>query len=883
MAAFAIALAMSNPSTPAVVPSLEVEARQAYREQPLSFVPNRGQTDPQVRYHAQAPGLDLFLTDRKAVVALTKGKRGAALELRFVGANPHARLEPRAKGASKVNYLTGSVRETAIPTYAQVAYRDLWPGIDMVFRGAAGKLKYEFHVAPGADPSRIRLAYAGSDRLSVTRTGALSIGTAVGTVRDSAPVSYERIAGKRVPVESRFVLSGSTAYGFEVAGRHPDRPLVIDPGLEYSRVLGSAQGNVGDSIAVDGAGNAYVAGNTGLGFPTTPGAWDPTHNGRADAFVTKLDPDGEVGYSTYVGGGQDDYGLGIALGPSGSVYVTGRTESADFPVTAGALDTTYGNNFDGFVTKLAPDGATVEYSTFLGGAAEDKGSDIAADADGNAYVTGLTHSVMFPTTAGAFDPTYNGDKDAFVVKLNPDGSQLVYSTFLGGGGVEEANGIAVSALGTAFVVGRTVPSGFPVTPGAFDTTPNMQDAFVTQLDPAGSELVYSTFLGGAPSGEIAHDVALDTDGNAYVTGVARDGFPITPGAFDTQAGANSVAFAAKLTTNGSSLAYSTFLGNGVAEGHGIAVDAAGRAHVTGVAQTSDFPTTPGAFDTTGAKDAFVTKMNATGAALIYSTLIGGAEDLVDEDVGNGIALGGEGIVYVTGLATSFDFPTTTGPSPRPADAFVVKLDPRPVGYPRPKSAPRVQTSLVPAYLTCASPNRTHGPPLASGSCAPPAQASGVLTLGTPDANGRSARGEGLVLLIPLPGEQATQADEADVRIKVSLEDVYDRQTLTDYVGETELRVALRITDKLNNPGDIGTAADTTVRATVPCVASVDPETGATCEVDTTLDAIVPGAVPEGKRSVWALGAVQVDDGGPDGDAETPGDNTPFLVQGVFVP
>ena len=212
--------------------SSEAQARSAYGKLPLSFVPNRGQVDPEVRYYAQAPGAGFFLTGDKAVVALTKDNRGTALELRFVGANPHASLEPGRRGPGTVNYLTGSDHQTGLSPYGEVTYRDLWPGIDMVFRGQGGKLKYEFHVAAGADPSRIKLRYAGADGLSLTRAGGLSIATPVGPLHDSPPASYQRIGDKRVVVGSRYVLDGGGGYGFALATHDATRPLVIDPGLE---------------------------------------------------------------------------------------------------------------------------------------------------------------------------------------------------------------------------------------------------------------------------------------------------------------------------------------------------------------------------------------------------------------------------------------------------------------------------------------------------------------------------------------------------------------------------------------------------------------------------------------------------------------------------
>jgi hypothetical protein len=475
-----------------------------------------------------------------------------------------------------------------------------------------------------------------------------------------------------------------------------------------------------------------------------------------------------------------------------------------------------------------------------------------------------------------------------VTKLNPTGSGLVYSTFLGDGEFkdEEGTDIAIDSTGSAYVIGDTGSNDFPVTPGAFSTTnaPGDIDFFVTKLNPTGSALAYSTFLGGT-RGEQSHGIDVDTGGNAYVTGTTfANDYPTTPGAFDTnESGGATVT---KVNPTGSGLVYSTYLAG--AEGWDIDADAGGNAYVTGFAG-SNLPTTAGAFDTTagGIRDAFVTKFNGTGSALLYSSLLGGQK----RDSGYGIAVDASGKAYVTGDTYYSDFPTTAGAF-RPyqsgnvalyGDAFVTKVDPVPTGYPRPKVATPLDVPLVPAYNPCASPNRQHGPPLAFGSCNPPTRLSDEATLGTPDANGKAAKGEGKVSFAVSNGNPATPADEADVRITFSLADVYDDSTLADYASELRLQLGLRITDKLNNPGDIGTVMNTTLAATVPCAATGDATTGASCNLVTTVDAITPGAVPETKRSVWALGQVEVADGGADGDADTLGDNTLFMVQGLFVP
>jgi hypothetical protein len=821
--------------------------------------------------------------------------------MRFVGANPRAQIVPGHRENGTVNYLTASQHRTSLPTYGEVTYRELWPGIDMVFRGQGGKLKYEFHVAPGADPDRIRLAYTGADGLSLGSAGDLLIATRLGTLRDARPVSYQRTGGERVPVKSSYAIAGSSAYGFSVAGRNGRRPLVIDPALEYSTFFGGNGNDEAFAVAVDATGSAYLTGRTNTGaFPTTPGAFDTVLNSAAhDVFVMKLNPTGSAPtYSTYIGGAGHDAGNGIAIDAAGAAYVTGYSDSADFPVT-GAPDPTANGARQIIVTKVNPSGSSLDYSILFGGTQKDEGAGIAVDADGNAYVVGYTESLDYPTTSGAYDTSYEGG-DAVVTKVSSTGTAFGYSTFLGGSSWDSGRAIALDGDGNAYVTGHVSSVNFPTTPGAFDTTRlggMWPDSFITKLNPAGSALAYSTYLEATDS-VTAWGIAVDPDGSAYVTGgTDASDFPTTPGAFDVTGGdasggyTESDGFVTKLSPAGTDLVYSTYLGGAQSDGFSdIAVDSAGRAVVAGGTESDDYPTTAGAFDTrlhtnpTNPADAVVTRLNANGTGITYSTYLGASLD----DSGFGIAVDAAGKAYVVGRTISQDFPRTAGafnPGAAPdhfGNVFVTKLSLQPEGYPRPKAASSLSLPLVPAYSPCTSPNRTHGPPLAFGSCSPPANVSGEVTLGTPDANGKPVKGEGSVTFTTLNGIPATPADEADVRLTFELSDVY-HSTLIDYSGELRAHVGLRVTDKLNDPGDNGTMTDTTLGATVPCASTPDTMQGGSCALVTTVDALVPGTVSEGKRSVWELGQIQVDDGGDDWDAETPAGNTLFMVQGLFVP
>jgi hypothetical protein len=674
------ALAGGAPST---TPSEGAERRgqDAYAKLPLSFVPNAGQTDESVRYYAQGAGFSFYFTPDKAVLALQKGDDAQALHLRFLGANPNAKLLATDRGTGRVNYLAGSEHHTNLPTYHQLVYRELWPGIDMAFRGQGGKLKYEFRLRPGADPSNIRLAYGGSDGLSLAAGGSLLIDTPLGVLRDSRPVSYQRIDGKRVPVESGYAVTGAS-YGFRVGGYDADRPLVIDPSLAYSTFLGGTSSDGGFEVAVDGQGNAYVAGFTfSSNFPTTSGAFDTSFNaGTSDAFVTKLNPAGSaLVYSTYLGGSNIDSGRGIAVDSQGNAYVSGNTGSADFPTTPGAHDTSLGGGQDAFVTKLNATGSALVYSTYLGGSSGDgSGDNMDLDGLGNAYVTGLTFSTNFPTTVGAHDTTHNGSVDAFVTKLNMTGSGLAYSTFLGGASSDQGLGVTVDGLGNAYATGNTGSSGFPTTVGAFDNTlGGSQDAFVTKLNSLGSNLVYSTYLGGSAS-DSGTEIAVDGVAAAYATGfTASADFPTTSGAFDTTSNGADDAFVTKLNTSGSTLDYSTYLGGSSGDfGLGIVVDSQSAAYVTGTTTSTNFPMTSDAFDSThnGGDDAFVTKVNTAGSGLTSSTYLGGSGG----DQGHGVAVDSQGSAYVTGSTFSSNFPTTAGAfdtslNGGSGDAFVTKL------------------------------------------------------------------------------------------------------------------------------------------------------------------------------------------------------------------
>jgi hypothetical protein len=662
---------------------------------PLTFTPNAGQTDEQVRYLAQGAGYAFFYTDEQAVLSFAKpsGDEAAAgdalaLGLRFVDPSPATTLEARERAAGAVNRLMGDRSEWKIdvPTYQELVYSELWPGIDMVIRGAGGELKYEFHVDAGADPRDIRLAYDGADGLSLDDAGGLSIDTALGELTDARPVSYQQIAGERVPVASAYALDGHDAYGFTVgSGYDPGEPLVIDPSIDYSTFIGGVGSDAGRGIALDAYGNAYVTGQTAsIDFPTTVGAFDRTNNANTDVFVTKLDSSGSsIVWSTFVGGSAFDSGNAIAVDGAGAAYVSGFSGSLNYPTTAGAFDRTQNGGGDAFVTKIDPAGSALAYSTYLGGAGFSfEGSNgIAVDDEGSAYVTGFAGSAAFPTTPGAFDTTHGGSNDVYVTKLDSSGSALVYSTFLGGSTIDTGNAITLDDERNAYVTGFTASGDFPTTPGAVDTSHNgARDAFVAKLDATGSTLAHSTFLGGLGT-DSGNGIAVDDERQiTYVAGSTDSGdYPTTPRASDPNYGGNGDAFVSAIDASGSTLVNSTYLGGTAAEAAtAIATDANGKwAWVTGSTSSADYPATPDADDASynGNGDAFATRFHRTDLRLAYSTFLGG----LGSDMGNAITVDEKGkAVYVTGSSDSGDYPTTPGAFDQSkagsADAFVTKLN-----------------------------------------------------------------------------------------------------------------------------------------------------------------------------------------------------------------
>lgn len=706
----------------------------------LSFEANEGQFDPTIQFIAHVDQCNLALLKTSAILTLQsrrpserKMTTGTAhsvnkesagqtfparependifVRMQLVGANP----DPSGAGADelpgKANYFIGRNRSrwrTNVPTYARVNFRQVYPGIDLAYYGNHDKLEYDFAVSPGADPKRIRMAFSGANSLRVDKkTGDLVVATHGGPLRFHKPAVYQarelsRWRGhgretRRIYRRGRFVLVGARQVTFRLGRYDHHAPLIIDPVLVFSTYLAGSGGDVAHGIAVDSTGASYVVGTTGSrDFPITSNAYDKTcgvgtylcyqGDGLTNAFISKLSPDGStLIYSTYLGGISQMQGLAIAVDSSGNAYVTGTTYSSQFPTTPGAFETQCSDVTNGcqtaFVTKLNVSGSALVYSTFLGAMGptlngetfvQTQGNAIAVDSAGNAYVGGSTNSPSFPTTAGAYQSSASSllspaGMHGFVTVLNPSGSRLVYSTYLGGSSNDSVSGITLDSAGDFYVVGSASSLDFPTTPASIQPgSYGGSDAFVAKFN-SGGKVAYVTDLGG-PGYDYGNSIAVDSTGAAYVAGQTSGGFPVTPSVFDGTDSAGIIsAFVAKLHPSGCALLYSTYLigpnfDSSIA--NSVAVDAGGHAYVTGVAGVeggpSNLPQVNGLQPQLSPGNvAFASELDAKGSSLLFSTFLGGSSG----SAGNGIALDSAGNIYLTGGTNSNDFPSVNAEQP----------------------------------------------------------------------------------------------------------------------------------------------------------------------------------------------------------------------------
>jgi len=684
---------------------------EAYGKLPLRFEANHGQTDDTVQFFSRGSGYSLFLTPTESVLSLNAvspcvdptactqagrdSNRGSILRMKLVGASRTPGVEGTEALSGASNYFIGNNPKrwrTNVPNFGKVRLSSVYPGVDLIYYGNQRQLEYDFVVSPGADPATIQLGFTGARQVKIDSQGDLLLQVDGREVRWRKPVVYQEIDGHRSTIAAHYVQRRVNTLAFSLASYDKRHSLIIDPQLIYSTYLGGTSSDTGFDIAADSAGNAYITGLTGsTDFPTEKPLQDKlASSGSGNAFVTKLSANGDgLIYSTYLGGSgggvlsEGDWGSGIAVDSAGNAYITGFTFSSDFPTTPGAFQTVAPGSGVNFVTELNATGNALVYSTYLGGSNIGgflNAPKIAIDSSGDAYVAGTTYADDFPTV-NSLQPKYGGAGDCTVSKLNPVGTGLLYSTYLGGKGQDECSGIAVDAFGNAYVTGVTLSDDFP-----FTLSVGKGSGFVTKLNNTGSGILFSTEVGGISGdhgGAGGGAVAVDADSNVYLAGTttATD-FPVTLNAFQqTMGGGNTDGFVMKLDSAGANILFATYIGGDQGDGCGsIALDPSGKIFVAGSTNSDDFPLTGDALQigfAGGVADVFVAELDpgsvGTGT-LVYSTYMGGS---VTENA-FGLASDPAGNIYVVGNTGSSNFPVSdhslqTQFAGGSNDAFVAKF------------------------------------------------------------------------------------------------------------------------------------------------------------------------------------------------------------------
>lgn len=677
--------------------TLIVALASVLRAQQPAFVENRGQWDARARFLARLPGLDAWIGDREIVydlyresivvdTAAVEGslvpppvrRAGQAVRMRFVDAAGTATADIRNRSDGHHNYIFGNDRSRWVHgarLYHEVSLDELYPGIDARVLIDDGSLRYDLIVAPGADASRIAVAFDGARGVRIDERGELVIATSVGEISHRGLFAYQMHGSVRSAVDCDFELRDDGSVGFRLGEYDRERPLVIDP-IVWSRYLGHSGESSAATLAADSAGNVFITGTVfSAGYPVSVDAYDKVWANGSDVVVTRLNVGGSVlSYSTYIGGDGNEWAGRIAIDRGGYAYVAMMTASSNFPTTAGAFDESYnGGTLDGAVVKLSQGAQSVMYSTIIGGSDGEDGLDILVDTNGAACVSGWTTSRDFPTTSGVLHPGFlGGTADAFISRIAPDGASLEFSTYLGGASADHATSIAIDSIGAIYVAGYTESADFPTTPGAIKRTiSGQQDAFVSKINPAATVLMFSTYFGGS-----AHEgnafIEVDGIGEAYIAGqTSSSDFPVTQGCFQTSAASQ---YAVRFNSLGTAVQYSTFLGSTSDRVGAAALARGGFLCITGSTSSRAYPTTADAISRSylgGSTDAYVTIVRPSGATLAYSTYLGGGAG----EQGLGIGLDRRGDLYVSGGTTSTNFPSTM-PQSRPeglTDFFVTKI------------------------------------------------------------------------------------------------------------------------------------------------------------------------------------------------------------------
>jgi len=653
---------------------------------PLFFEPNRGQSDARVHYVARGPGYGMYFTGDETVLSLRSSVKGgdrAVVHMVLHGADRAARVRGEELQPVRSQYFRGADPQhwaRDVPRYAKLRYENVYPGVDLVYYGNQAQLEYDFIVAPRQDPNRIAIDFAGVRALSLDRNGNLRLRTAAGDLVQHKPVIYQTIAGQRHSVAGGYRLLADNRVGFQVGAYDHAEPLVVDPILAYSSYLGGSGADYVSSIATDAAGNVYVTGNTeSFDFPASIVLSQGLEANGGDIFVTKFNPHTDaVLYSAYIGGSAADFPMTIAVDGAGHAYVGGSTASTDFPIR-NALQPLHGADGglqDAFVLKLAADGKSLLYSTYVGGSGEDSGNSLAVDASGAAYIGGSTGSIDLPTTLSALQTTLKGNDDGFVAKLDPSGTGLVYATYLGGSYGDLVYGITVDAHGNAYAVGKTFSADFPRTVAA--VLNGSSDAFASKLATDGSSLIYSTTFGGGGDERAMAVATYEIPSSptpqkfAYVVGRTNSGnFPVFSGAQSTPGGGWD-GFVTQLGDTGQ-ISTSTYLGGSGDEDLREIRMRGSLPTVVGSSNSSDYPVSgavqPGSG---GGYDAVYTQLYTSLQAIRVSSYVGATGD----DQGWAIATYGRGNIFIAGQTQSTDLPVLhayQAVPPGGADGFIARI------------------------------------------------------------------------------------------------------------------------------------------------------------------------------------------------------------------
>ncbi len=656
----------------------------AYGKLPLYFIRNDGQVDSAVRFYERGAEHSTFFTSDGLVLALAKGKKVHGVRLSFTGADKGLEVSARSPLETKVNYFTGKDSKkwrSDVPVYGYIIYKGVYKNIDIKFYGNNSKIEHDVIVKAGGDPDEVVFTYDGVKSIDVTDKGELDVALAGGRILEKKPFIYQEIDGVKVPVKGSYRIigkarKGRASYGFTVASYDHTKALVIDPVLDYSTYLGGSASDFARDIVLDASGASYITGWTmSADFPVLTPAQGVFRGGllTGDAFITKINPAGTaVVYSTYLGGSGDEDSVTIAVDATGAAYITGDTGSFNFPVVNAFQGAFGGGLKDAFVAKLSPAGNALVFSTYLGGIGDDNGKGLALDSSNAIYLTGWTASPNFPLVR-PIQGVLAGLKDAYVVKMAPTGRALNYSTFLGGSLSDSGRAITVDATGAAYVAGHSWSFNFPLRNPIQAVFGGIKDVVVFKVNPSGTALVFSTFIGGSASDK-SKGIVLDSAGSIFVTGwTASPDFPLVKPVQGAMLGIQD-AFVFKLAPPGRRIIFSTYLGgSGSDSGRDVAVDSSGAVYVAGHTWSFDFPVVnpvQGVFG--GIRDAYVTKIAPSGTSIIYSTYLGGGDD----DTARGIVIDASGAARIVGGTLSLNFPIVNpiqGVNAGSSDLFMARI------------------------------------------------------------------------------------------------------------------------------------------------------------------------------------------------------------------